>query len=456
MDMSKGRIRGEGHDSGVLDISGKLTAVPANNMPKHGSFIPIEAKTANTRTQNDQNTGVENVPFTIPGIQSISIMQTQKMETGTAVKIPVLNPEAMAVRKESGSAKQNIDLSDPESSNRRIYLPDLNRTNPTLQTNIQPTANMFNQVQYTCNQGDYTPPASMGTSSSQLQPDIGQVHIQPGTSLTQLQQATSLLQPGPSQNQLQQGTSLSHLELGTSLGQLQQGTSQNQLQQVQVNSMPIVNSSQVSTEDADQYVLVTVMPEGGGETVIHVYRLHGGGQSQNQVLYADPYSSQQMTVDSINTVDQQQEISSDVPLTVSGSQIVNTTQCNTAVSDLTTEIISDISNTGAEQVNVGGETLVTSEFISTHQSDYQEMVHTAQSDTQLTSGDEKMLMLPSSVQATQPDNTVLNDSNIQIIITNENKTEVNNEMTGQVSELTVTADTESENNFTKLIAIENS
>ena len=34
------------------------------------------------------------------------------------------------------------------------------------------------------------------------------------------------------------------------------------------------------TINGDQFVLVTVVPEGGGETVIHIYRVHGGLQSQ--------------------------------------------------------------------------------------------------------------------------------------------------------------------------------
>ncbi|XP_052802549.1 uncharacterized protein LOC128232831 isoform X2 [Mya arenaria] len=38
--------------------------------------------------------------------------------------------------------------------------------------------------------------------------------------------------------------------------------------------------------DGDQYVLVTVVPEGGGETVIHIYRVHGGLQGHGQVTPA--------------------------------------------------------------------------------------------------------------------------------------------------------------------------
>ncbi|KAL4224691.1 Transcription factor TFIIIB component B [Mactra antiquata] len=92
--------------------------------------------------------------------------------------------------------------------------------------------------------------------------------IQPAV-ITKPQQ--SLLNQGPfvggSLNPVQQ-MSLLHNPLqqqGLDLSSLQQ--SNNVLQ-----GEPI----KIQSDDNDQYVLVTVVPEGGGETVIHVYRLNGG------------------------------------------------------------------------------------------------------------------------------------------------------------------------------------
>lgn len=54
------------------------------------------------------------------------------------------------------------------------------------------------------------------------------------------------------------------------------------------------------TINGDQYVLVTVVPEGGGETVIHIYRVHGGLQLQGDNMgvqgVLQPQGEQNVTV----------------------------------------------------------------------------------------------------------------------------------------------------------------
>jgi hypothetical protein len=443
MDMSKGRIQGEGYNSGNLDMSEKLTAVPANKVHKRGSFIPIEARTPKLGSQNNQNVSVENVPVNIPGIQSISIMQPQKIGAGSSVKIPVFN-SGSSTSLNTGSINQTINYSNSERSERRIYIPDLNKTySSPVQSNIQRSNSEFNQVQY--NQIGNAPLAEIGGSSS---------HILPGTSLTQLNQARSQLQQGTSLTQLQEETSQSQSQQETGFTQLQPGTSQSQLQQLQVlNTMPVNDNSQLSSEDADQYVLVTVMPEGGGETVIHIYRLHGGGQTQNQVVYADQFSEQQMTLESGTSNEPSEEShdqsSSTIPFSVSDSQNIDTASVDSTVSDITAEIISDISNAAALQSDVA-DTSVDSEFVLIRESYLQDSNVTTQSEPQLTPDSENVLEIQSYLQGQSTNNTTLNEPGLPNILKVEVEVDTKIEMKDEVSEEIVTHEAQSEPNLTNL------
>ncbi|XP_045175419.2 transcription factor TFIIIB component B'' homolog [Mercenaria mercenaria] len=384
MDMSEGRITGEAPDNiingGDGNNSEKLIAVPANKVHKHGRFIPIEAKTSNSMSQGQYSAltsaNNENVSLNIPGIQSISIMQTQQIDGlgagHSSMKLPLLLPENTVMTSQTTERSQDIGYANSESLDRRIYLPDLNRNNPAVvQSNVQQTVNVYNaEVQY--NQSSV-----------------------PGQEIP--------------------------VVAGTSSSQLQSGTSQNQLQQVQMNSVPVINT-QLSTEDADQYVLVTVMPEGGGETVIHIYRLHGGGQSQDQILYADPFASQQMTIDSASSceiVGQQQAqefTSSDATATVNYQNVdkapVDLTSSNIAASD-------EMSNDDAIQSNIE-ETFIDDKLLPTTEPELRESVDITQSNIQETSVDNEFVLAnESEVQESAADKKSVPESDIQVIITDD-------------------------------------
>lgn len=64
---------------------------------------------------------------------------------------------------------------------------------------------------------------------------------------------------------------------------LQQNVNNSNQMQINLNPLP-ASLIEDSALPEDQYVLVTVVPEGGGETVIHIYKLHG---SQNLVSETD-------------------------------------------------------------------------------------------------------------------------------------------------------------------------
>lgn len=261
MDMSEGRITGEGQgQEGVINVmevnsedayrSDKLIAVPIRNVQKGRGFIPLEPKNDNPSSEVELNLSSSACSRTVrnvPAIPGIQSINIMETNQNTVTGTSAINLPA-----------QNQQQTASHSSKKQIVLPFLNKTSSTMSdTETRQNVKLFNApMQFNQN---------------------------------------SILN-----NEMETETSHNQLDIGTSQSQLQVGTSQ--------SPEPVGNND---TEETDQYVLVTVVPEDGGETIIHIYRMHGGTHSQNQIMYADPYASQQLTLDSTainNSIAQSQNL----------------------------------------------------------------------------------------------------------------------------------------------------
>ncbi|XP_052229354.1 uncharacterized protein LOC127843667 isoform X2 [Dreissena polymorpha] len=102
------------------------------------------------------------------------------------------------------------------------------------------------------------------------------------------------------------------------------------------------------TIDGDQYVLVTVVPEGGGETVIHIYRVHGGlleggpGGSDIQI------SAQQLADGETSLTDLPYELTATLPILPVGDKVEIESTASGSKEFTTLQSASQISTSGSE------------------------------------------------------------------------------------------------------------
>ena len=288
MDMSEGRLPGNntnvennfqtnnGSGQKPIDVDIMSQSYADDTVTNH----PVMAQQLYGDSNHDL---LKSLPQHIPGIQSIITFQTSQMGD------PHIDP---------GSIENNTSLILENAANVAARTAEVNSAE------IISTAykNDENSVLLTQEQGNpnfSSPNQFMVQNSNQINPAEGAE-----TSQGETQQFAQAMQIEASPTNENSEVKMENQSVTSPLGEVEAMPLSAQVPTPVYNANQIISQQLLSPTSAaqfpglphgnpgDQYVLVTVMPEVGQETVIHVYRLHGDGQGQTvedvqSVAYGD-------------------------------------------------------------------------------------------------------------------------------------------------------------------------
>ena len=177
----------------------------------------------------------------IPGVQNIITVQTRQLSPLHAGQATRVANNSLKLNRSPASSSSGISIGQTVQSA---------VSNSPLTTSIDSTRVVL------------SPSAISGNTS--LEPVSDQVLSVSGTSLTQSEAERTETSGNQSVYQQVQPETSTYLD--------------DAVLQLQPNA-----TAEVPEGQDDQYVLVTVVPEGGEDTVIHIYKLHGGSLNQDNV-----------------------------------------------------------------------------------------------------------------------------------------------------------------------------
>ena len=288
MDMSEGRLPGNntnvennfqtnnGSGQKPIDVDIMSQSYADDTVTNH----PVMAQ----QLYGDYNHDLlKSLPQHIPGIQSIITFQTSQMG------VPHIDP---------GSIENNTSLILENAANVAARTAEGN----SAEIISAAYKNDENSVLLTQEQGNpnfSSPNQFMVQNSNQINPEE-----RAETSQGETQQFAQAMQIEASPTNENSEVKIENQSVTSPLGEVEAMPLSAQVPTPVYNANQIISQQLLSPTSAaqfpglphgnpgDQYVLVTVMPEVGQETVIHVYRLHGDGQGQTvedvqSVAYGD-------------------------------------------------------------------------------------------------------------------------------------------------------------------------
>ena len=288
MDMSEGRLPGNntnvennlqtnnGSGQKPIDVDIMSQSYADDTVTNH----PVMAQQLYGDSNHDL---LKRLPQHIPGIQSIITFQTSQMG------VPHIDP---------GSIENNTSLILENAANVAARTAEVN----SAEIISAAYKNDENSVLLTQEQGNpnfSSPNQFMVQNSNQINPEE-----RAETSQRETQQFAQAMQIEASPTNENSEVKIENQSVTSPLGEVEAMPLSAQVPTPVYNANQIISQQLLSPTSAaqfpglphgnpgDQYVLVTVMPEVGQETVIHVYRLHGDGQGQTvedvqSVAYGD-------------------------------------------------------------------------------------------------------------------------------------------------------------------------
>ena len=288
MDMSEGRLPGNntnvennfqtnnGSGQKPIDVDIMSQSYADDTVTNH----PVMAQ----QLYGDYNHDLlKSLPQHIPGIQSIITFQTSQMGDPHIDPGSIENNTSLILENAANVAARTAEVNSAEI----ISAAYKNDENSVLLTQEQGSPNFSSPNQF------------MVQNSNQINPEE-----RAETSQGETQQFAQAMQIEASPTNENSEVKKENQSVTSPLGEVEAMPFSAQVPTPVYNANQIISQQLLSPTSAaqfpglphgnpgDQYVLVTVMPEVGQETVIHVYRLHGDGQGQTvedvqSVAYGD-------------------------------------------------------------------------------------------------------------------------------------------------------------------------